>query len=65
LAPRTCPNRSFFLFVFPFLVVTPLFVLVLFVFFVVPIISPQDRGSLHFRDLAKIIAVYAHGNTPS
>jgi hypothetical protein len=66
LTLRACPNRFFLLlFVFLFLVVVPaLFVLVLFVFFVVPIINRQDTKSLHFRDLAKIFAVYAHGNTP-
>jgi hypothetical protein len=63
---RACPNRFFLLLlvILCFVVVLPLFVLVLFVFFVAPVISPQDTGSLHFRDLAKIIAAYAHGKTP-
>jgi hypothetical protein len=55
-------NASNLLFVFLFLVVVPaLFVIVLFV---VSVISRQDTRNLYFRGLAKIIAVYAHGNTP-
>jgi hypothetical protein len=64
LTLRACPN-GFFLFVVLFLVVAPtLFVLVLFVFFIVPVIKRQHPESLHFCDLEKIIAVYEHGNTP-